>query len=162
VLLATIRDITDRKQVERMTAIRLDLIEFAATHSLAELLTRSLDIIGEMVHSPIGFYHFVEADQKTLSLQQWSTATLERFCTAAPGNVPLQHRSGRVWVDCVRQRQAVIHNDYRSLQTKKGFPRAMPRSSANWSFRFCARSRSSPFLGSATNPRIIPTGISKP
>ena len=81
-LLAAIRDITDRKQAERITAIRLDLIEFAARHSLDELLTRSLDAIGEMVGSPIGFYHFVEADQKTLSLQQWSTATLERFCRA--------------------------------------------------------------------------------
>ncbi|MBM9536349.1 PAS domain S-box protein [Desulfobulbus alkaliphilus] len=122
VLLATIRDITERKQAERMTAIRLDLIEFATNHNLAELLTRSLDLIGEMVHSPIGFYHFVEPDQQTLSLQQWSTATLERFCAAAPGAVHYNIDQAGVWVDCVRQRQPVIHNDYRSLANKKGLP----------------------------------------
>ena len=122
VLLATIRDISGRKQAERMSAIRIDLIEFASRHTLAELLTRALDLIGEVVHSPIGFYHFVEPDQKTLSLQQWSTATLERFCTVAPENVHYSIDQAGIWVDCVRQRRAVIHNDYQSLPNKKGLP----------------------------------------
>jgi PAS domain S-box-containing protein len=121
-LLAAIRDITDRKQAERITAIRLDLIEFAARHSLDELLTRSLDSIGEMVRSPIGFYHFVEADQKTLNLQQWSTATLERFCKTESKGAHYSIDQAGVWVDCVRARKPVIHNDYRALAGKKGLP----------------------------------------
>ena len=121
-LLAAIRDITDRKQAERITAIRLDLIEFAARHSLDELLTRSLDVIGEMVGSPIGFYHFVEADQKTLSLQQWSTATLERFCRTESKGVHYSIDQAGVWVDCVHARKPVVHNDYRTLPDKKGLP----------------------------------------
>ena len=121
-LLAAIRDITDRKQAERITAIRLDLIEFAARHSLDELLTRSLDAIGEMVGSPIRFYHFVEADQKTLSLQQWSTATLERFCRAESKGAHYGIDQAGVWVDCVHARKPVVHNDYRSLPGKIGLP----------------------------------------
>jgi PAS domain S-box-containing protein len=122
ILLAAIRDITDRKQAERITAIRLDLIEFAARHSLDELLTRSLDAIGEMVGSPIGFYHFVEADQKTLSLQQWSTATLARFCKNESKGAHYSIDQAGVWVDCVHARKPVVHNDYRSLPGKKGLP----------------------------------------
>ncbi|MBV5316535.1 MAG: response regulator [Desulfobulbaceae bacterium] len=121
-LLATIRDITDRKQAERITAIRLDLIEFGNRHSLHELLTRSLDAIGAMVRSPIGFYHFVEADQQTLSLQQWSTATLERFCKTESKGAHYRIDQAGVWVDCVHQRKPVIHNDYRSMPGKKGLP----------------------------------------
>jgi PAS domain S-box-containing protein len=121
-LLAAIRDITDRKQAERITAIRLDLIEFAARHSLDELLTRSLDAIGELVGSPIGFYHFVEEDQKTLSLQQWSTATLERFCKTESKGAHYSIDQAGVWVDCVRAGKPVIHNDYPALTTKKGLP----------------------------------------
>jgi hypothetical protein len=66
----------------KMTDIRLDLIEYAAVHSLDELLTRALDKIGKLADSAIGFFHFVEADQKTLALQQWSTRTVNEFCLA--------------------------------------------------------------------------------
>ena len=65
--------------------IRLSLIEYATTHTLAELLAQSLDEVAAFVGSPIGFYHFVEPDQKTLSLQQWSTRTRKEFCRAAVG-----------------------------------------------------------------------------
>lgn len=115
-------DITERKRVEQMTDIRLRLIEFAATHSLDELLTRSLDEVGALLNSPIGFYHFVDADQKTLSLQQWSTATLEKFCTTESRGVHYGIDEAGVWVDCVHQRKTVIHNDYRSLPHRKGLP----------------------------------------
>jgi hypothetical protein len=58
------------------------LLEFAATHSLDELLRATLDEVGAMTDSPIGFYHFVEPDQETLTLQAWSTRTVKEFCTA--------------------------------------------------------------------------------
>ena len=70
------RDQTRERLAMRMTQTRLTLIEYAATHDLGELMTRALDEISALVESPIGFCHFVEADQKTLSLQQWSTRTL--------------------------------------------------------------------------------------
>jgi signal transduction histidine kinase len=102
--------------------IRLSLIEYAITHTLAELLTQSLDEVAAFVDSPIGFYHFVEPDQKTLSLQQWSTRTRKEFCRAAGKGTHYNIDQAGVWVDCLRQKKAVIHNDYSSLPHKKGLP----------------------------------------
>jgi len=102
--------------------IRLSLIEYAMTHTLHELLTQSLDEIGAFVDSPIGFYHFVEPDQKTISLQQWSTRTLKEFCRAVGKGTHYNIDQAGVWVDCLRQKKAVIHNDYSSIPHKKGLP----------------------------------------
>jgi PAS domain S-box-containing protein len=121
-VMGTHRDITAHKRTERLTQIRLALIEHAAGHSLDEVLRRLLDEAGKLVRSPIGFLHFVEADQKTLSLQQWSTATLERFCKITPGKMHYDIDVAGVWVDCVNAGRPVIHNDYHALPHKKGLP----------------------------------------
>jgi two-component system cell cycle sensor histidine kinase/response regulator CckA len=78
--------------------------------------------VGTFVDSPIGFYHFVEPDQRTLSLQQWSTRTLEEFCRAEGKGVHYGIDQAGVWVDCVYERAPVIHNDYASLPHRKGIP----------------------------------------
>src|SRR5208283_4870759 len=67
-------------------------------------------------------YHFLESDQKTLSLQQWSTRTLKEFCRAKGKGLHYSIDQAGVWVDCVRERKPVIHNDYFSLEHKKGMP----------------------------------------
>jgi len=117
-----IRDITERERAEDIIRLRLRLFEFAADHSLEELMQRALDAIGEITHSPIGFYHFVEADQKTLSLQAWSTRTLAEFCKAEGKGLHYGIDEAGVWVDCVHQRKPVIHNDYAALPHRKGMP----------------------------------------
>ncbi len=76
------RDQSVERRAQRLTQMRLDLIEYAVAHTFDELLTKTLDEVGEFLDSPIGFYHFVKNDQKTLSLQQWSTRTLKEFCRA--------------------------------------------------------------------------------
>lgn len=101
---------------------RLSLIEYAAEHSLDELLTRALDKICDIVQSPIGFYHFVAADQKHLLLQQWSTLTKKEFCKAEGKGLHYNIDDAGVWVECVHRKQPVIHNDYKSLGNKKGMP----------------------------------------
>jgi len=117
-----LRDITEQKQAEQMTQTRLSLIEYATTHSVDELLTHALDEICTLVDSPIGFFHFVDADQQTLILQQWSTDTLKKFCkTKAKGaHYPIDQAG--VWVECVHAEKPVIHNDYASLPNRKGLP----------------------------------------
>jgi diguanylate cyclase (GGDEF)-like protein/PAS domain S-box-containing protein len=115
-------EIARRQQEEKIIKIRLSLLEFAATHSLEEVLQNALDEICLLVESPIGFYHFVEEDQKTLSLQAWSTRTLKEFCKAEGKGRHYSIEDAGVWVDCVYQRRAVIHNDYASLAHRKGLP----------------------------------------
>lgn len=121
-LLECFVDISDRKRSEELIKLRLTLMEFAATHSLDELLQKTLDEVSRISDSPIGFYHFVSEDQKTLSLQAWSTQTLQEFCKAEAKGFHYSIDQAGVWVDCVREKKAVIHNDYNSLPHRKGLP----------------------------------------
>jgi len=107
---------------QRFMETRLSLIEYAQNHTLNELLIASLDAVGALVDSPIGFYHFVESDQTTLSLQQWSSRTLKEFCRAKGKGMQYSIDRAGVWVDCLRQKKTVIHNDYAALTHKKGMP----------------------------------------
>lgn len=115
-------DITDRKRTEFVMAARLRLLQFAATHTLDELLEATLDEAEELTGSQIGFFHFLEADQKTLSLQNWSTRTKRKFCSAQGKGLHYAVSQAGVWADCIHQRRPVIHNDYASLPDRKGLP----------------------------------------
>ena len=116
------RDQTEAYRRRHITETRLELLEYAAEHPLSDLLTEALDEVGKLVNSPIGFYHFVEADQKTLSLQQWSTRTLKEFCHTEGHGMHYDVAQAGVWTDCVKAKAPVIHNDYASLPHKKGLP----------------------------------------
>jgi PAS domain S-box-containing protein len=116
------RDITERKLTERIIQIRLELMQYAATHSLEELLQRTLDEVESCTDSQISFYHFVAADQKTVILQAWSVRTVRDFCKAEGRGLHYGIDEAGVWVDCVRERGPVVHNDYPSLPHRKGLP----------------------------------------
>ncbi len=121
-ILHTARDITERKRAEDLVRVRLDLMDCAASHTLDEVLQKTLDQVGALTDSPIGFYHFVESDQKTLSLQAWSTRTLQEFCQAEGKELHYPIDQAGVWVDGVYAKEPVIHNDYASLPHRKGMP----------------------------------------
>ncbi|MBI5945412.1 MAG: diguanylate cyclase [Chloroflexi bacterium] len=119
---ATVKDITNRKQAESILRMRLELSQFADSHSLDELLQKTLDDAESLTGSQIGFAHFLEADQKTLQLQMWSTNTLKNMCTAEGKGEHYSVDQAGVWTDCVATRTPVIHNDYPSLAHRKGLP----------------------------------------
>jgi PAS domain S-box-containing protein len=116
------REIAVRKRTESVIMARLRLLQFAGTHSLDELLQATLDEAEALTGSLIGFYHFLGADQETLSLQNWSTRTKAEFCKAEGKGRHYDISAAGVWVDCIRQRYPVIHNDYASLPHRKGMP----------------------------------------
>ncbi len=117
-----VQDITKRKRLENVMQARLRLLEFANNHSLDELLTATLDEIEALTGSTIGFYHFLESDQKTLTLQNWSTNTLKNMCSAEGKGRHYNIFQAGVWVDCLHEGRPVIHNDYASLPHRKGMP----------------------------------------
>lgn len=121
-LLGTHIDITDRKRSERAAEIVEGLHEFARLNSLDSLLVETLDQTCELLDSRIGFYHFVEADEQKISLRAWSTATA-KFCHT-PGQTGHGYdvTQAGVWIDCIRERRAVVHNDYASLPNRRGLP----------------------------------------
>jgi PAS domain S-box-containing protein len=121
-LLGMFEDITERRLAEEIRSARLRLMDFARDHTVEDLLQDTLDEVGNLTGSPIGFYHFLESDQKTLSLQAWSTRTLKEFCHAEGHGAHYALDEAGVWIDCVRERRPVIHNDYLALPHRKGLP----------------------------------------
>lgn len=107
---------------ERLLDARLRLAERAQKGSLDDVLTFALDEAERLTGGTVGFFHFLDNDGVTLSLQSWSTNTIARMCSAEGKgqHYPLD-RAG-VWVDCVRLDRPVIHNDYASLAERRGLP----------------------------------------
>jgi len=116
------KDVTERKRSETIMQKRFELMEFAARHSLEEIMQMATDEVSNLTGSAFGFFHILEADQATPGLQIWPTDTLNAF------NVPLsegRHRpveQAGVWAEAIRQRRAIIHNDYEALPVKKDLP----------------------------------------
>ena len=119
---STLRDITENKRNKGINAARLHLLQFAGTHSLNELLEKTLNETEKLTDSLIGFYHFVEDDQRSLTLQNWSTRTKAQFCKAEGKGLHYSIAQAGVWVDCVYQGKPIIHNDYTSLAHRRGMP----------------------------------------
>lgn len=119
-----IRDISERKRSERLLLARMHLTEFGQAHTLDEFLQATLAEAEKLTESCIGFCHFLEADQETLTLQMWSQNTLAHLCTAVGKGTHYPISRAGVWVECVRERRPVIHNDYASLPAdrRKGLP----------------------------------------
>ena len=116
------RDITRERKEEKIKQARLHLLEYALTHTLDELLTETLGMVEELTGSMIGFYHFLQEDQRTLTLHAWSERTRRDFCKAEGAGSHYGVDQAGVWVDCIHQRRPVIHNDYASLPHRKGLP----------------------------------------
>ncbi|MEW5984640.1 MAG: PAS domain S-box protein [Acidobacteriota bacterium] len=114
------RDQSDERRRQRLLHARLTLLEYATTHTLDELLTKALDEIGTLVLSPIGFYHFVGPDERTISLQQWSARTRLEFRQAEGQGQHDDLDWPGVWADCLRERRPIIHNTQASLPDGKG------------------------------------------
>jgi len=74
-----IMDITERKRTEELAAVRIRLQEFAAEHTLEELLQATVDEAELLSGSVVGFYHFVQADERTLELQTWHVPVIREL-----------------------------------------------------------------------------------
>jgi PAS domain S-box-containing protein len=116
------QDITDKKFADDLLNIRFELINYSVNHSLEEIMVKALDEIEKFTSSSIGFFHFLEDDQNTLSLQAWSTQTSLKFCKTEGRGMHYNIADAGVWVDCIRERKALIHNDYMSLHHRRGLP----------------------------------------
>ena len=121
-MVGTMNDIGERKRNEQIAALRQQLGDMVYTSDMKSLMQAALDAAEQMSSSQIGFYHFVEEDENTISLQVWSTRTLREMCSAAEHEVHYPIAKAGIWADCIGRRQAVIHNDYESLPNRKGLP----------------------------------------
>jgi PAS domain S-box-containing protein len=116
------RDQSAERRADKLLGLRLHLLEYAPSHSLHELMQRGLDVIGEFTGSPLGFFHFVESDQQTLSLQAWSTRTVRECSTGTAAGAHYATEQAGVWADALRERRPVIHDEYASVSNGRGLP----------------------------------------
>ena len=121
-LLMTFEDRTEAYYAQAILAARTRIGDLAATATLEAILRAALDEAELLTGSCIGFYHFMDPDQETLTLQAWSTRTGRDFCRAEGHGLHYPVSQAGVWVDAVRQGVPVIHNDYPSLPHRKGLP----------------------------------------
>jgi len=121
-VIVTLHDITYQKQISDIHASRLHLMRFAESHTLRELFVETLDDLERLTGSTIGFYHFYDAASQAISLQEWSTRTKAELCNTEGNEEHYNLCQAGVWADCLRQEQPVIHNDYASLQHRRGLP----------------------------------------
>ena len=121
-LMGTFQDITQRKQSEELLLARMRLMDASTTLSTEDLMRQALDEICELTSSPFGFFHLVLPDQKTISIQVWSSKTMRAFSKTLPIGTHYPLAQAGVWAECIEQRQPVIHNDYASLPNRKGLP----------------------------------------
>jgi PAS domain S-box-containing protein len=123
---AFVTDLTERVRRERLLVARQRLGEFAINHPLKDLLRKALDEAEDVTGSRLGFLHFLNEDQKTLSMYAWSSRTMATGFQTANRELHYDMSHARVWADCVRQRRPVIHNDYAGLGHRKGVPDGHP------------------------------------
>ena len=121
-LYTILHDVTERKHYESSTNMHITLLEMVESHSIEKLLQLTLDKAEELTESSIGFFHFVDEDQISLSLQAWSTNTKKNMCTAEVEDRHYALDSAGVWADAARERKAMIHNDYAAVKDRKGMP----------------------------------------
>jgi len=115
-------DITTHKLEESIIKAYNTISDFSFHATLDQLLQKTLDEIEKLTNSSIGFIHFVDSDQVTLKLQMWSTNTLAKMCTAEAKGSHYSIDKAGIWVDCVRSRTPIIHNNYAAEPHKKGLP----------------------------------------
>lgn len=121
-MLSAVQDISERKHMEDILHLRLKLWEYSLTHSALDVMQMALDEIEKLTGSLISFYHLVDEDTNSLSLQAWSKKTLEEYCHAEGTGMHYSIDQAGVWVDCIRERKIIIHNDYSTLTNKRGLP----------------------------------------
>lgn len=117
-----LKHIQQRYQVERVLQARLRIIQYANSHTLEEILQFTVDELESLTGSESGYFYFIDADERTTRLQTWSTHTLEALCQVSGGETHHSLDKAGVWADCIRQRKAVVHNDYASLPNRGGLP----------------------------------------
>ncbi len=114
-------DLTERKRIEEALRSALVLNQSMYNYSVPEIIDMALEEGVRLTQSQIGFFHFVDTDQHTISLQTWSKETLTN-CSVPDKEEHYPIDQAGIWVECIAARKPVIHNDYIKIKNKKGLP----------------------------------------
>ncbi|NPV63598.1 MAG: PAS domain S-box protein [Methanotrichaceae archaeon] len=124
--LANFYDISERKRAE--DALLLDEARLEALlklnqmdeATLQEITDYALNAGVKLTSSKLGYLAFVDEEEKTLIMHSWSKEALEA-CRAHKQIIYPLEKTG-LWGEAVRQRKAIITNDYSASPYRKGLP----------------------------------------
>ena len=125
-MLGIVTDITQRKQFEeklRLNESRLEALIKLKNMTEAtddEITSFALEEGVILTGSKIGYMHFINDDQQSLHLYSWSKETMKQCKAEKTPHYPI--KTAGIWVDCIRKKRPVIHNNYQKINTKKGYP----------------------------------------
>jgi PAS domain S-box-containing protein len=121
------RDITERKDAEThaaqdalRTEFLLELHQRAPQMTDQELYDYVLERAVRLTESAIGFFHRVSEDQRSIILTAWNQEALKNCTALHDSHYPLSEAGN--WVDCIRQQQPVVYNDFKSSPNQRGLP----------------------------------------
>ena len=125
--LANFYNITDRMRAEE--ALLLDDSRLEALQKLNQMDEASIQEITDfalqagvkLTGSKLGYLAFVEEEEKTLVMHHWSKRAMQECNIDQKKMVYLLEETG-LWGEAVRQRRAIITNDYSTCAEKRGIP----------------------------------------
>jgi transcriptional regulator with GAF, ATPase, and Fis domain len=110
----------------------LKLPQWLEKHNEADFLQEMLSCLEELTQSEASFIHGYDEATDIIQLLSWSRRTLQTYCHMHEMSMHYPIKEAGIWADCVRQKQAIIVNDYETTdsQYKKGFPEGHSRLAA--------------------------------
>ncbi|MBN2895945.1 MAG: GAF domain-containing protein [Campylobacterales bacterium] len=127
-MIGTHADITRIKASEarnalhaRRAEVMLALPDLSESLSKPDFMQRMLEMAEELTQSPISFIHFVNDDEQSIELITWSRRTLDEYCHVVHDRHYPVTQAG-IWADALRERRAIVINDYPKHPHKRGLP----------------------------------------
>ena len=123
-----VRDITERKRAEEKS--KLDearantLLELSqmTDRSAAEIANHAMESAIKLTGSTIGYIAFANEDETVLTMHYWSNSAMQQ-CAMIDKPIVYPVKDTGLWGEAIRQRKAVITNDYAAPNPlKKGTP----------------------------------------
>jgi two-component system, cell cycle sensor histidine kinase and response regulator CckA len=122
-----IHDINQRKHFEALSAFRLTLLEMAEAHSVETILLAAINEAERLTASAIGFCHFIENIFPASTIQVMSSnmqKNAHRVMATSQTHPSLN--DAEFWVDAMREKKAIINNNYDSSAFKGDLPHGHP------------------------------------
>ncbi len=128
IIQSTVRDISELKRLEKerklnedrtQTLLRLNQMTDA---SVKDISLYALEECIKLTSSKIGYLAFVSEDETVLTMQHWSNSAMAE-CAMIEKPIVYQMDQTGLWGEAVRQRRAIITNDYSAPSPhKRGTP----------------------------------------
>lgn len=109
------------QKTKEKTSFLLELYKKALNIDENKLYEYFLDHAIEVTESRIGFFHFVNNDQKTIKLTLWNKKTLQNCSAHYDTHYPMEQAGN--WADSIRKKHAIIYNDFKVSPNQKGLPK---------------------------------------